>query len=125
MSNFNHYQPQDYPIDYQNQYGSSALNQYTSQITSNIFRVVSLEDAIMRTPSRPCDMVYFNQDCDEFYRVKVDLYGKKSWATFPFTSPTQNHEMPVTRAEYDALVAKVNALSGGNNNGESNGQSTV
>ena len=103
----------------------SNFNNYNTQVTSNIFRVVSLEDAIMRTPSRPCDMVYFNQDHDEFYRVKVDLYGKKSWATFPFTAPVQNTVVPVTREEYDALVAKVDALMGGTKNAESDGQSAV
>lgn len=96
---------------------------YNSQVTSNIIRVVSLDDAIMRTPNRPCDMVYFNQDKDEFYRVRVDLYGKKTWGVFPFTSPNLPDVTPVTRAEYNDLVAKVDALlKGGVINGELNGQ---
>lgn len=125
MSNFNHYQPQDYPMDYQNQYGTIPGSQYSSQVTSNIFRVVSLEDAILKTPGRPCDMVYFNQDRDEFYRVRVDMYGKKSWVTFTFNVPTSAPNSVVSREEFDALVAKVNSLTGGTQNAESNGQNAV
>ena len=82
---------------------------YSTQIDSNIIRVTSLEEAIMRTPNRPCDMVFFNQDRDEFYRVKVDLYGKKTWGTFMFTVPNYEDSAPVTRSEFKELVAKVDA----------------
>ena len=122
MDNFDYWN-QPGRENYQN-YGSSQPSQFNSfnaQPTSNVFRVVSLEDAIMRTPSRPCDMVYFNQDRDEFYRVRVDVYGKKSWATFSFTTPEQKPSTPVTREEYEALVARVDALTGGVKNAESNG----
>jgi hypothetical protein len=98
-------------------------SQFNTQVTSNIIRVVSLDDAIMRTPNRPCDIVYFNQDKDEFYRVKVDLYGKKTWAAFLFNAPAQLDNTPVTRAEYEQLVAKVETLMrGGGSNVESDGQ---
>ena len=118
----NNYATTQNPMSFQ-----TPTNQYESyfnqQLMSNIIRVVSLEDAVMRTPNRPCDMVYFNQDKDEFYRVSVDMYGKKTWYAFPFTSPNQQDIGPVTRAEYNELVAKVNTLmSGGRTNGELDGQ---
>lgn len=90
-----------------NGYGSY---NFSSQPESNIIRVTSLEEAIMRTPNRPCDMVFFNQDKDEFYRVKVDYYGKKSWATFTFAVPNNEDTAPVTRSEFKQLVAKVEAM---------------
>lgn len=110
----------NYNLNQQNNQFDSYFN---NQLMSNIIRVVSLEDAVMRTPNRPCDMVYFNQDRDEFYRVSVDMYGKKTWGAFPFTSPNQQDIRPVTRAEYNELVAKVNTLmNGGKTNGELDGQ---
>ena len=90
---------------------------YSSQLESNIIRVTSLEEAIMRTPNRPCDVVFFNQDKDEFYRVKVDYYGKKIWSTFNFSAPNNEDFAPVTRSEFKELVAKVDSLLNTNKEG--------
>ena len=107
--------------------GGYSSYQY-SPITTNVIKVTSLDEAIMQTTRRPSDMIYFNQDRDEFYNVKVDYEGRKTWATFIFSLPNPMENTPVTRADFSALVEKVNALEakiGGTINAELNGQNTV
>lgn len=95
-----------------------------SPITTNIVRVTSLDEAIMRTTKRPSDMVYFNQDKDEFYNVKLDYDGRKSWATFPYALPNPDANTPASRADLTALADRIAALEaklGGTVDAESNG----
>lgn len=101
-------------------YNSSMYN----PITTNVIKVTSLDEAIMQTTRRPSDMVYFNQDKDEFYNVKVDYEGRKSWATFPYSLPNPDENAPVTRGEFTALLAKIQDLEnrlGGASDAEPNG----
>jgi hypothetical protein len=91
---------------------------------SNVVRVTSLDEAIMQTTRRPSDMVYFNQDKDEFYNVKIDYNGHKTWATFTYNVPNPDANTPVSKAELNALVARLDAIEarlGGDNSAESNG----
>lgn len=88
-----------------------AYNQpHQVQNATNIIRVTSLEEAVMRTTTRGCDMVYFDQDRDVFYRVKVDWDGKKSWAEFQFMLPAVQDTTPVFKNDFQALVNKVEQL---------------
>ena len=88
--------------------------QYVAQpqyrLNSNIIFVTSLEEALAKTIERPSDMMYFHQDKNEFYRVKVDADGRKSWATFPYNSPDPDENTPATKADIQGLVARIEAL---------------
>lgn len=108
---------------------TNPIYNYTSQMNTNVYRVTSLEEAIMRTTARPSDMVYFNQDKDEFYRVKVDIEGKKCWATFMFTAPKPIQPVPVDSSEIEALKERLRIIEDrllikkeDNSNAQLNGQ---
>lgn len=90
------------------QYGSgySSFN----RMNTNVVRVTSLEEAIMKSNSWDSEMVYFHQDKNEFYTVRVDANGNKSWQTFSYSMPANPAGVPVSREEYNALVARVAAL---------------
>lgn len=110
-------------------------NSYTTQprLNSNVVVVTSLEEALIRTSECNSDMVYFHQDKNEFYRIKVDSEGRKSWAAFPYSLHNQEDTTPATKADIRDLITRVEALEAQNknkkkevtNNAESNGQSTV
>lgn len=108
---------------YSNSYGQyGTYNPYS--VNTNVIRVTSLDEAIMQTTRRPSDMVYFNQDKDEFYNVKVDADGRKTWATFQYTLPNPDASIPVTRADFTILVNRIEELerrTGGGTNAEPNG----
>ena len=96
----------------------------SQHISTNVIKVTSLEEAIMQTNRRPCDMVYFNQDKDEFYNVKIDYDGRKTWAVFTYTVPNLDASTPASKADIASLIARVDALEakvGGVANAESNG----
>ena len=104
--------------------GSGYSNPSYNQTFTNVIRVTSLEEAVMQTTRRPSDMVYFNQDKDEFYNVKVDYDGRKTWATFTFALPNPEASAPATRADIIAISDRVAALEaklGGTSNAEPNG----
>ena len=62
-----------------------------NQPVSNIILVTSIEEALFKSNTRNSDMVYFDQNRDVFYRVKVDLEGRKLWKEIPYgTSSTAN-----------------------------------
>lgn len=81
-----------------------------NRMNTNVIRVTSLEEAIMKSNSWDSEMVYFHQDKNEFYTVRVDANGNKSWQTFSYSMPASATAVPVTREEYEALVARVTAL---------------
>lgn len=91
---------------------------YTSQpqpqyrLTTNAIFVTSLEEALIKTTERNSDMYYFHQDKFEFYRVKVDMEGRKSWAIFHYNVPNQEDNIPATKADILALVERIEALEG-------------
>ena len=104
-------------------YRSNMFNSY-SPMNTNVARVTSLDEAIMQTTRRPSDMVYFNQDKDEFYNVKIDHDGRKTWATFTYTLPNPDANIPASRAEVMAIASRLEALEaklGGAENAEPNG----
>ena len=104
------------------------VNSVPQYPNTNVLRVTSLDEAIMKTNARNSEMVYFNQSKDEFYNVRVDMYGNKTWQTFPYSIPNTGNNIPVSRADFDAFVARFEALEAkfkevGNE--QPNGQSTV
>ena len=115
MDNYSKY---DY---FNNGYG---MGSYGNAPMTNVIKVTSLDEAIVQTNRRPSDMVYFNQDKDEFYNVKVDYDGRKSWATFTYTVPNPDANAPASKAEVSALAERISAMEsklGGVLNAESDG----
>ena len=86
-------------------YQSSIMNP-----TGNVIRVTSIEDAIMRTNQYGSEMVYFHQDKNVFYLVKMDMNGRKTWQEFPFTVPNQNDVVPATKGDMQTLLARIEAI---------------
>ena len=100
----------DYNAFPSNSYDNRFDNFSRNQSYSNIVLVTSLEEAIMRTTRPGSDMVYFNQSGGEFYRVKMDWNGAKYHQTFPYSMPDSSSNEPVTKGDYEKLVARLEAL---------------
>ena len=100
----------------QNWYASPSVMQpqYDGFGDTNVYKVTSLEEAIMKSNMRPSDTVYFHQTKNEFYNVRVDINGNKSWQTFIYNMPNAVENAPVSRADFDALIARVTVLEGKN-----------
>lgn len=81
-----------------------------NQINTNVWYVSSIDEALMRTNTRNSDVVYFDQDKDVFYRVKVDFDGRKTWAQFNYTVPNEKENIPATKADIDQLLTKIQRL---------------
>lgn len=80
------------------------------QPATNVIYVSSLDEALMRTDARNADMIYFDQDKDVFYRIKVDMDGRKTWAQFNYTVPNNKENIPATKADIDQLLTKIQRL---------------
>ena len=109
----------------QNWYGQS---QYDGYGNTNVYKVTSLEEAIMKSNMRPSETVYFHQTKSEFYNVRVDTNGNKTWQTFTYNVPNSTDNPQVIRNDFDALAARVKALEDiyiankeGSDNVQSNG----
>lgn len=102
--------------------GSYRQPQYQSPINTNIIRVTGLDEAIMRTSKLGSEMLYVHQDLNEFYIVKVDFDGRKSWATFNFSMPNPDVNTPVTRADLTVLVNRLDELEKKINGGDTNAE---
>lgn len=77
---------------------------------TNVILVTGPDEAVMRTPN-DADMLYVDQNRPILYRVISDMWGRKSLAEIPFSVPSSDSKTEVTRAEFEELVAKVNALT--------------
>lgn len=77
---------------------------------TNVILVTGPDEAIMRTPN-DADMLYIDQAKPIMYRVVSDMWGRKSLAEYPYVVPNAESAAPVSRAEFDSLVAKVNSLT--------------
>lgn len=110
----------------------------TGRMCTNAIFVTSLEEALIKTTERPSDMIYFHQDKSEFYRVKVDTEGRKTWAVFNYNVPKQDDNIPATKADIHMLLARIETLEEARNikaapkrkkevteNAESDGSNTV
>lgn len=126
MNNFNNFN-----VPYgTSQFGQNSWNQPVGpgypQIDTNLIFVTGLDEALHLSNRRGSDRVYFHQDKDEFYRVKVDMEGRKTWFTFSYTAPNPDASTPATKADLSALVARLEVLEQKfvtevPQNGESNG----
>ena len=85
---------------------------YPPQMSSNKSYVISLDDAINRNAPRGSEMVYFHQDLNEFYVIKTDFDGRKSWAQFVYNVPNQDANTPATKADINALLERIERLEG-------------
>lgn len=81
----------------------------TSYPFTNVAYVMSLEEALIRTTQFNSDMIYFNQDKNEFYRIRVDTEGRKSYLTFVYTLPATNTPEE-SNDKFAALLARVEIL---------------
>ena len=111
-----------------NQQNWNSAPSYNSQQVSNIVYVTGPEEAVMRATQRNSDGVYFDQNKPVFYRVRVDIKNKKTWAAFPYSVDNVNNNTtgPVSREEFVALVNEVKELKSkltteANTNEQSNG----
>lgn len=99
------------------------------QMNTNVVYVTSLDEALMKTNIRNSDMIYFDQDKNIFYRIKVDYDGRKTWAQFSYTAPNNEENIPATKADIKYLLTKIERLEQKvsveveveNNNVQSNG----
>lgn len=115
--------------NFSNYGGSNNFNLGFNQAFTNIIYVTSLDEALMKTNNRNSDMIYFDQDKDIFYRVKVDFEGRKTWAQFSYTAPNNEENIPATKADIKYLLTKIERLEQKvsieveveNNNVQSNG----
>ena len=109
----NNYNPQGF--GYNNSPAWQQSPQYGNYMTpprlvTNATFVTSLDEALIKTTERNSDMVYFHQDRAEFYRIRVDTEGRKSWAVFQYTQPSQDDSVPATKADLNALLARIEEL---------------
>lgn len=93
-----------------NNWYSTGTSVPPQSMNTNVYKVTSLDEAIMKTNTRNSEMVWFNQSKDEFYCVRVDMNGNKSWQIFNYTIHSTNSNVPVMKSDYDALVARLEAL---------------
>lgn len=77
---------------------------------TNMVFVTSIEEALYRATQRNSDMVFFDQDRPIFYRVKVDNDGRKSWMQFEYAAPDVAKSTPVTQAEFQSFIARLEAI---------------
>lgn len=88
-------------------------NRYnTPQSNTNKIYVTSLDDALSRPAPRGSEMVYFHQDANEFYVVKTDVDGRKSWMGFTYLVPNQDTHTPATKADFKELLERIEKLEG-------------
>lgn len=90
--------------------GYMPQTQSQTRLNTNAIFVTSLEEALIKTTERNSDIIYFHQDKNEFYRIKVDMEGRKSWAVFMYNLPSQEDNAPATKADIATLLVRIEAL---------------
>ena len=103
----------------------SAPSQHVQTNTNKLY-VTSVDDALNRAAPRGSEMVYFHQDLNEFYVVKTDFEGRKTWAKFQYLAPNPDLSTPATKADFKELMARIEKLeNGGGSDGQPDGQRSV
>lgn len=81
---------------------------------SPVCKVASLEEAIFKSNLRPSENLFFHQTKPEFYNVRVDLNGNKTWQTFNYhvanTQVVEENVGSISKADFDSLVERVRIL---------------
>lgn len=87
-------------------------SRYVPQYNSNIIRVMSLDEALMRNNVPGSENVYFDQDRDVFYRVRTEWDGRKLFGTFSYgiEQPVQTPSAPVPVPDLTAFETRLKAL---------------
>lgn len=91
-------------------YGQNWGNPWNVPVNTNKIYVTSLEDALSRMAVRGSEMVYFHQDANEFYVVKTDMDGRKTWMGFMYDIPNQDTNLPATKADVKTLLERIEKL---------------
>lgn len=108
-----------------NSMNNPSWQSYPSQVVTNTSFVTGLEEALFKSNVRGSDVIHFNQDKPEFYRIKVDQDGRKTWQAFQYNVPAQDESVPATKADIQGLLARIEALENKSRevvpNAESNG----
>ena len=89
---------------------SSWQQSYQPPMSTNVSMVTGLEEALYKSNAKNTESIHFHQSLPEFYRIRVDNFGQKTWQTFTYESPKANNDTPVTRADFDALVQRIERL---------------
>lgn len=113
---------------YGQSWGNSWNGAYVpAQPNTNKIYVTSLEDALNRMSPRNSEMVYFHQDANEFYVVKTDADGRKTWMGFAYSIPNQDATTPATKADLNAIIARLEKLESKevSSDAQSDGQCSV
>lgn len=100
------------------------------RLNTNIQYTTSLEEALSRCNTRGTENVFFHQDQQIFYRIKVEQDGRKYWQGFQYGPITQIDNTPVVRQDLtvfeDRLKAIENLLFKGEvNHEQSDGQVSI
>jgi hypothetical protein len=90
----------------------------------------SLEEALSRCNRYNTENVFFHQDQPIFYRIRVEMDGRKMWQGFRYAPNEPVDNTPVLKQDLqsfdDRLKAIENVLfNGGNNNEKSNGPISI
>lgn len=79
--------------------------------SGNILYTPSLEDALSRCNIRNTENVFFHQDKFVFYRIKVDIDGRKYWQEFSYDVPKPAEDtLPVTKADLTDVVERIKRI---------------
>lgn len=88
-------------------------NQYSynnwDRPSTNIQYVTSLEEALSRSYTRGSENVYFHQDQQVFYRIRVDTDGRKYWQEFMYSS-NQIDNTPVVKQDLKYFEDRLSAI---------------
>ena len=85
-------------------------NIWGSPLKTNKILVTSLDEAIAKSNERNSEMYYWDQSKPVIYVIKTDVNGVKSWAQVNYTLPSQDANVPASKADVVALTAPVNDL---------------
>lgn len=92
---------------FDNHFMNAQRQRWNMNLNTNVYLVTSLEEALMRTNTCPSDMVYFHQDLDIMYRVKVDEAGRKTWGQYNISMNDPNNNIAVTRGDLKELNDRI------------------
>lgn len=93
--------------NWNNQYGYNNWD----RPSTNIQYVTSLEEALSRSYTRGSENVYFHQDQQVFYRIRVDADGRKYWQEFTYSTPKPSEDtIPVVKSDLTDIVERLQRI---------------